>query len=127
MEIHKIKVHNVLTCKLQENMNSISKKLKENKDRRIFVVDEKQILQGIITTTDLVYKALAENKTNLLAEDLMTREVLSVDKKEDLNKALEIMHKIKSYSCPLTDNGKIIGLISYHDIVGHVMTSINKP
>jgi acetoin utilization protein AcuB len=126
MEIKKIKVHNVLKCRDIDTVNHISKLLKEKNERRIFVVDENNKLNGIITTTDLVYKVLAFDNKNLTAKEIMTKNVQSVDISEDINKALEVMNKIKSYSCPLTDKGKLVGLLSYHDIVGHVMKTIGE-
>jgi CBS domain-containing protein len=126
MQINKIKIHDVITCKVDDKVNDIAKKLKKNNERRIFVVDKNEKLIGIITTTDIVYKSATEKNKDLSAKDIMTKEVKSVDIKEDLNKALEIMNKIKSYSCPLTENGKVIGLISYHDIIGHVFKSISE-
>ena len=123
MEIKKIKLHEVLTCNPDESVKEIAKKLRENKERRIFVVEEDKLV-GIITTTDLVYKALGEGE--LKAKDVMTKNVRSIETSEDLNKALEIMNEIKSFTCPVTENKKILGIISYHDLVGYVLTSMQE-
>ncbi len=126
MDIRKIKIHEVLTCNPNDNITSIAKKLKNNNERRIFVVDSNEKLLGIITTTDLVYKVLAKNKENQKAKEIMTKNVKTVDTSDELNKSLEIMNEIKSFSCPLTENNKIIGLISYHDLIGHLFSSLSK-
>ncbi len=120
----KIKLHPVLTCKLDDSVHVISKKLKENKERRIFVIDNTGKLKGIITTTDLVYKVVAEENLGKTAKDIMTKEVASIDVSEDIEKALEIMNKLESFVCPITDKGKIIGLVSYHDLVGNILSSL---
>ncbi len=124
MEIQKIKLHEVLTCTEEESVKEIAKKLRDNKERRIFVIDEKEKLVGVITTTDLVYKALGDEGKK--ANQVMTTNVESVDSKEDLNKALEIMNKLKSFVCPVTEDGKIIGLISYHDLMNYVISSMQE-
>ena len=126
MDTKKIKIHEVLTCNPNDDVTSIAKKLKDNNERRIFVIDSEKKLLGIITTTDLVYKVLAKNKENLKAKEIMTKKVKTIDTSDELNKALEIMNEIKSFSCPLTENNKIIGLISYHDLVGHVFSSLSE-
>lgn len=126
MNINKIKLHKVLTCREDETIVDIANRLKENKERRIFVVDTHGKLKGIITTTDLVYKSIAVHNQNLTAKDVMTKEVKSVEIDDDLNKALEIMNNLKSFSCPVTDKGNVIGLLSYHDLLGHVLTSIHE-
>jgi len=124
MEIQKIKLHELLTCTEEESVKEIAKKLRDNKERRIFVIDEKEKLVGVITTTDLVYKALGDEGKK--ANQVMTTNVESVDSKEDLNKALEIMNKLKSFVCPVTEDGKIIGLISYHDLMNYVISSMQE-
>ena len=119
-------MHEALTCSSEDSITDIAKKLKENKERRIFVVDSEGMLKGIITTTDLVYKALVEDGKNLKAQDVMTAQVEKVDISDDLNKALEIMDKLKSFTCPVTDKNKLVGLVTYHDLVGYVLSSIKK-
>ncbi len=124
MEIKKIPIKTALTCSEKESVVEISKKLKDNKERRIFVVGADKKLIGIITTTDLVYKALSVPASNLTGKDVMTKEIKSVDITEDLNKALEIMNSLKTFTCPVTQKGVLLGVISYQELVSHVMTSV---
>lgn len=124
MDIKKIKIHKVLTCNENDSAKDIAKKLRENKERRIFVVDKESKLIGLITTTDLVYKALGENA--LKARDVMTKDVKAVDISEDLDRALEIMNELNSFVCPVVDKGKILGIISYHELIKYVFKSIEK-
>ena len=125
MEVKKIKVHEALTCKLDDDVKDIARKLKENKERRIFVVDNSGKLVGLITTTDLVYNALCEDK-NLKAKDVMIKEVKCVDVSEDLDKALAIMDETKSFVCPVVKEEKVLGIVTYHDLVNYVFKEIEK-
>ena len=59
MEVEKIKLHKVLTCKDSENASEISKKLKDAKERRIFVID------GETKIKDVIKKAEKELKTSI--------------------------------------------------------------
>ena len=126
MEIQKLPVYPVLTCGLNESAKEIAKKLKEKKERRIFVVGSDGKLKGLITTTDLVYKALGEDNKSIKAEDIMTKNVMAVDICENFEKALEIMNKLESFVCPIVDKEKIVGIVSYHDMVGHIFQSIEN-
>lgn len=121
-----IELQKVLTCKTGATVKEISSKLKEAKERRIFVVDSDKNLKGIVTSTDLVYKVLTTDNLNLKAEDIMVSEVLTVDISEDLDKALEIMNNLKNFICPVTENGKILGIILYNDLVNYLLQSANK-
>jgi CBS domain-containing protein len=113
----KIKIHKAITCGEEESIIAISKILKKNNERRIFVVDEKGKLKGLVTTIDLVYKGIAGNKTNKKAKDIMTKNVEHVKHNDSIESALEVMNKTNSYVCPVVEDGKFIGLISHHDIL----------
>lgn len=127
-EIKKIPIHKALTCPLDASIEDIAKILKDGKERRVFVVDKKGKLAGIITTTDMVYKALCfGNKCEKMdASDIMVKEVRSVDLNEDFEKALEIMNELKSFTCPVTDKGKLVGVISYHELLDYLFKSVRK-
>ncbi len=119
MEKQNIKLHPVITCNENAKAEDIAGTLKDSNERRIFVTDNDGNLAGIITTTDLVYKSLAGN--SLTAKEIMTKEIKFIDKKDNLEKAIEIMNEIKSYSCPVVEGGKIIGIISYHDVINYIL------
>lgn len=123
MEIQKIKIHQALTCNESDSVKEVAKKLKENKDRRAFVIKDKKLI-GITTTTDLVYNALAQDNFDLSVKDVMTSEIKHIDIKDNLENALEVMHQTKSYVCPVTKDNEFLGIISYHDLVTHVANSI---
>ena len=124
--VKKVTVHPVKTCGLDVSVDEIAKKLRESKERRIFVVDKSGKLAGIITTTDLVYKALSDcaKAKTMKASEIMVKNVKSVDVSDDLDKALEIMNELKTFNCPVVENGKIIGVISYHELVNYVFDSL---
>ncbi|MFA5992625.1 MAG: CBS domain-containing protein [Candidatus Pacearchaeota archaeon] len=119
---NKIKLKKVLTCHSETGISEVVKKLREHGERRIFVVDDEEKLVGIITTVDIVYKACFDS--DLKARDIMSKNVLSIDVDDELTGALEIMDKLKTYVCPITKEGKVIGLISYHDVLAYVMSTM---
>ncbi|HLC77977.1 MAG TPA: CBS domain-containing protein [Candidatus Nanoarchaeia archaeon] len=126
MKLDKINVHPVVTCSEDDSIEMIASKLREKQERRIFVVDAHKKLLGIITTTDLVYKVLSKcsEAERLKAKDIMIKNVKALDINEDLEKALEIMNELQSFTCPVTENGHIVGIISYHELVNHVFQTV---
>lgn len=122
----KIQIHSVITCKEDTPVSEIAKKMEEKNDRRVFVTDSKDNLCGIITTKDLVYKVIAEKKHDSLAKDIMIKNVKCIDCDEALEKALEIMHDLKTFVCPVVENKKIIGIVDHNDIVNFIFESANK-
>ncbi|MEI7718822.1 MAG: CBS domain-containing protein [archaeon] len=117
-----IKVYPALVCKEDDSISKIAKLLKSKNERRIFVVDKDKKLVGIITTTDLVYNFLATSKKEMKAKEIMTKKVLSINKEDTIEKALDVMNKIKTYICPVVNDGKIVGVLRHNDIVKFLMS-----
>lgn len=79
------------------------------------VVDEEGRLVGIVTNRDLRF----ETDNNRLVDDVMTHEKLvTTTTQTDLQGATRILQENKIEKLPVVDgNGKLIGLITYRDIV----------
>lgn len=121
-----IKIYSALRCYENDSAHDIAKKLRDAKERRIFVVDEQEKLIGVITTTDLVTRALAENKCEARAREIMTSPVKHAEMSDDLEKAVEIMNEIKSMTCPISNKGVLKGVVHYKDIVHHIAHSLTN-
>jgi IMP dehydrogenase len=78
------------------------------------VVDEKNMLLGIVTNRDLRF----EKDMNKLVDVVMTKEGLVTAKQStDLEKAADILQQYKIEKLPVVDNeGQLIGLVTYKDI-----------
>jgi IMP dehydrogenase len=89
--------------------------MKENGIGGIPVVDEQRILKGIVTNRDLRF----EKNLNRPVREIMTKDkiVTTIDG-TDLSKAEEILQEKKIEKLPVVDaNYKLIGLITYRDII----------
>ena len=79
------------------------------------VVDENDLLVGIVTNRDLRFIT----DTKLAVTDVMTSEgLITANPDTDLKKAEAILQEHKIEKLPVTDeNGKLVGLITYKDII----------
>lgn len=112
-----------LTCDRRASAVEVAKLLRENKQRRILVLDDKKYPIGIISTTDMNNRVVAEDAdaSELKAEQVMTTPVAVVcDVKEDINKVYEKMINKKSFFVPVTENGKIYGILTYGELLRRV-------
>jgi CBS domain-containing protein len=123
MDMSKIRVHDVITCGLNEEIINIKNKLKEKEEKRIYIVDPEGKLKGVLTTTDIVYGTQDKDITKFTAKDLMRTQVESIDINESHKKALEIMNKFRTFMCPITKEGKLIGALSYEDVLAYATTA----
>ncbi|MEW6295222.1 MAG: IMP dehydrogenase [Candidatus Diapherotrites archaeon] len=78
-----------------------------------FPVTEGKKLVGIITERDMLF----ETDMNKKVEELMTREVISVDHIAEVEEAKEVLHKHRIEKLPFTNKkGELIGMVTVKDI-----------
>ncbi|MBI2542296.1 CBS domain-containing protein [Candidatus Woesearchaeota archaeon] len=118
-----------LYCKKEANLVEVAKLLRQNKQRRITVIDENEFPVGIISTTDINNKVVAENKnaSELKAESIMTSPIyLTCDINDKLNDIFNRMLKHESFFCPVTKEGKLYGVITYGELTSHINQKVKK-
>ncbi|HTO14205.1 MAG TPA: IMP dehydrogenase [Edaphocola sp.] len=91
--------------------------MRENKIGGIPIVDNNNILQGILTNRDLRFEKTLSRKVG----DIMTKEnLVTAPKNTTLQKAEKILQQYKIEKLPIVDKaGKLIGLITFRDILQH--------
>ncbi len=91
----------------------------ESKNIGSLLVKEGENFVGIVTETDLTRKMLAKGlqmETTKVSE-IMTSPLLTVDCHEPLVEANQLMAKKKIRHLGVTENEKVVGLISVKDLV----------
>lgn len=103
-----------VTIYADATVKDAQKIIQEYKIGGIPVVDENNILIGIVTNRDLRF----EQNGNLLIKEIMTtKNLITTNQKTDLSQAAEILQQHKIEKLPIVDNNnKLIGLITYKDI-----------
>lgn len=89
--------------------------MKENKIGGIPVVDENQVLKGIVTNRDLRFE---KNGARPIKEVMTTENLITTDDTTGLEIAEVILQENKIEKLPVVDaNYKLVGLITYRDII----------
>jgi IMP dehydrogenase len=89
--------------------------MKENGIGGIPVIDENRTLKGIVTNRDLRFE---KNLNRPIREVMTTQNIVTTVDGTDLSKAEEILQEKKIEKLPVVDaNNKLIGLITYRDII----------
>jgi len=73
---------------------------------------------GIVTELDLI-RALRAGKSldSTRTEDIMTRDVITVDVEAPVEEVMEIMDSHRIVRVPVTEDGKLVGVVSRPDIL----------
>ena len=79
------------------------------------VVDDQNLLQGIVTNRDLRFQ---DNMKLPISEVMTTENLVTARKGTSLSEATDILRKSKVEKLPvIDDNGKLVGLITYKDLM----------
>jgi len=109
-------------CSADEKVIDVAKKLKESTQRYIYVVDENDWPIGIISTTDINNKVVAEGKdaNALTAKDIMSQPIEVYDINDDEVNVYKEMVENKRFGCAVVENKKLIGVVSLKDLITHI-------
>ena len=123
-EVRKVKrsesgmIQDPITLSINANVGDAFKIMKENRIGGIPIVDEDNLLLGIVTNRDLRF----EKDYNLSISKVMTSNNLVTTLINDLQNAEDILKTNKIEKLPIVDkNNCLVGLITFRDIVKNRM------
>jgi acetoin utilization protein AcuB len=116
-----------LTVKPTTPVDAALKRMREEKIRRFPVVDNEGNLVGIVSDKDLLYAApspatslsiyeLHYLYSRITVEQVMSREVITVEENDPLEEAARIMVDNKVGGLPVMREGMLVGIITETDI-----------
>jgi len=107
-------IYDPVSIKIGSTVRQCLKLMAEYHIGGIPVVDNKNMLLGIVTNRDLRF----ERDMNKLVDEVMTKEgLVTTQQTTDLEKAADILQKYKIEKLPVVDNeGHLVGLVTYKDI-----------
>jgi len=125
----KAKVKNLMTKKVvtvnaEDTIETLIKKFRRYKYHGFPVLDEKNELTGMVTKTDVIRTLARKKLSDLFAshvKDIMAPAPQSVDPDTNVTDAVAMLIGGSFRSLPVVENKKLIGLVSYSDIVKHVL------
>lgn len=74
---------------------------------------------GMVLISDIARKVLAKDKApeRVNVYEVMAKPVISVDPEMDIRYCARLFDRFKLSRCPVIDNGKVVGIISFTDMV----------
>ena len=108
-------LNDAVICKENDDVLEVSRIIRDTKARHIIVVDQHLKPLGIISPFDINNRVIAEEKTpsEITASEIMTSPIESIEISEGYDKASEKMISLETYTLPVTEHGKLIGILDY--------------
>lgn len=88
------------------------------------LVMQKNKLLGIISERDYAREIVLKGKSSkeCLIEEVMTKDVITIDAYDSYDKGLEIMTENRIRHLPVVDNKKVVGMLSLGDLAKETIT-----
>lgn len=100
---------------------AVALKKMKNLDTRTLVVDKRHPDDeyGVVMFRDIAKRVLAPDLSpeRINVYEIMSKPVISVDPQMDVRYCIKLFDRFGISRAPVLENGKIIGLVSYTDIV----------
>lgn len=135
--IQQVMTTNVITVNVNDAVTEVAEIFKTHDFHHIIVVNDTDVLQGVISRTDLDQTKSGATLFNnpmkeehdevifatMLASDIMTPKVLTLKPKDSIRRAYEIFKANKFRALPILHVGKVVGIITPLDLLDHAFNS----
>jgi CBS domain-containing protein len=122
------KGRNVITAVPGETVESVAKKLSQNRIGAIVVLDEKQQIAGIISERDIVRIIASEGASALgkPVSSVMTVSVKTCREGDGEKELMTLMTRNRIRHLPVVNGEQLVGMISIGDVVKFRIDSIER-
>lgn len=117
MTVKEVMSTHVATVNSDDSISKVASIMKDNNVGAVPVVCGNEVC-GIITDRDIVIRCVASGNTSCDCKvgDVMTSSTKTASADWTVNQALEVMAKDQVRRLPVTENGKLTGIVSLGDI-----------
>lgn len=117
MKVKEIMNKNIIASSKKEKIWEVAQKMKEYNIGFLPIIDNSKII-GVITDRDIVISAISnQNDKNETIENYVNKNIVYINLESNINDALNVMASNKVKRLIVTDDKKIVGIISLADIL----------
>ena len=106
----------VKTARPEDDVEKAAKIMRDNEIGSVVVKSDKNVL-GIVTTSDIVYKYVADKRGHKI-QDIMTTDLVNISPRMNIEAAAKLMVKKNIEKLLVFDKGSLVGIITNNDILG---------
>jgi CBS domain-containing protein len=120
-------IRNVFTAKPKDNVLKVLKTIATGVDQ-LPVIDDEGKLVGMVTWQDILEEVLLKgrNPKKVLVQEVMKTKITRLSPEDLVERALSYL-KIRKFSLPVVKNDKLVGLLSFMDILKSYLKASSEP
>ena len=127
MKVKEIMTKEVITVKSTDSVGYTLEKMKQYNINGTPVVDDKNCLIGMLVKADIFRFLIAPGHIDESPVDwVMSKELISCDEDDEIIDVTKGIRKHKITSVPVEKGGKLVGIVSFEDIIDHFLEKISE-
>jgi CBS domain-containing protein len=136
MKVKDLMTNSIVCVRPETSISQIAKQMRQADVGSIPVCDDRGQVMGIVTDRDIVVRAVSADENYKTAQDIMTKEPISVHPNMNMHEATLLMAKHQVRRLPVVENNRLLGMLSmadvarkniYVDEAGDALSAISKP
>lgn len=118
MKVKECMFENVCYCNSNSTISEAAKKMSENHIGCIPVCNDEKCVVGILTDRDITLRSVACNKdaNTTKVSEIMSCNTVCCDCNSEITEASKIMGDEQVRRIPVTENGKLVGILTLGDM-----------
>lgn len=118
MLVKDIMTRNPITANQSDSASRAARLLSRHNIGAVPVLGDNGKLRGIVTDRDLTLRCIAaeNNPEETTLREVMSRSIITCDAAESLEAAVKKMEDAQIRRLPVTENGKVVGMLTLGDI-----------
>ncbi|KAA3622954.1 MAG: CBS domain-containing protein [Bacteroidetes bacterium] len=128
--IKEIMTTDLITARVEDSVNRIRQIFEANNFHHLPVIDNGNVLVGIISREDInkVVQLLAFDAKNakhgpMRAKDIMSQSPMLLDPEDTIGLAADVFMTNKFHALPIVEDDKLIGIVTTHDLLSYCFSS----
>ncbi len=123
-DILKSKPHVIVTIHRDRTVQEALETLHGHNVSGIFVIDNDEKLVGLFTERDIVRCVINKVPLDTAINNLEARELTTFDPSTEIHSAISVASRKKIRHIPVVEEGKIVGMITFRDLVSYLLPEI---
>ena len=110
---------------LDDPLSKVARLMIESGVMQLPVCREEELV-GCVIDENVIHGAVVESWGNTKVEAIMTRKPFVVEKDEPVGSVFNLFREHGISHAPVVSNGKLVGIISIHDIIKHIYETMER-